>query len=123
MSILKVETGTTAPNFLDSAVGLVTKTRQIPQTLGTADGKYKTVFAGTVFPADDAGAKGIVFADADVTDGDAIGPVLVAGRVLKARLTVSDAALAALSGQGISFVDENGDVVKPDASMQTGSGT
>ena len=49
MSILKTEIGTAIPNFLDSEVGLVTKTAQIPQSMGQTDGDRKTVFAGTVF--------------------------------------------------------------------------
>ena len=48
MSILKTEIGTAIPNFLDSEVGLVTKTAQIPQSMGQADGDRKTVFAGRV---------------------------------------------------------------------------
>ena len=79
MSILKTEIGTAIPNFLDSEVGLVTKTAQIPQSMGQADGDRKTVFAGTVFPANTSAATGIVFQDVDVTDGDAIGAVMVAG--------------------------------------------
>ena len=70
MSILKTEIGTAIPNFLDSEVGLVTKTAQIPQSMGQADGDRKTVFAGTVFPANTSAATGIVFQDVDVTDGD-----------------------------------------------------
>lgn len=75
MSILKTEIGTAIPNFLDSEVGLVTKTAQIPQSMGQTDGDRKTVFAGTVFPANTSAATGIVFQDVDVTDGDAIGSV------------------------------------------------
>ena len=69
MSILKTEIGTAIPNFLDSEVGLVTKTAQIPQSMGQTDGDRKTVFAGTVFPANTSAATGIVFQDVDVTDG------------------------------------------------------
>lgn len=119
--MITVEKSASTPNFLDSAVGLVRKTRQLPQTMGAMDGKYKTVFAGAIFPKDDATATGIVFADADVTDGDAVGSVLVAGRVLKDRLTISDAAFTALDGLGIVFVNENGDVVKPTTSQPAGS--
>ena len=102
MSILKVEIGTATPNFLDSAVGLVTKTAQIPQSMGKVDGDRKTVLAGTVFPADDATATGIVFQDVDVTDGDAIGSVMVAGRVVEERVTATTEAKTAL--KNIVFV-------------------
>ena len=43
--------GTFRPNFLESEVGLVLKTYQIPNTMGVAD-EYgnKIVAAGTVYP-------------------------------------------------------------------------
>ena len=105
MSILKTEIGTAIPNFLDSEVGLVTKTAQIPQSMGQADGDRKTVFAGTVFPADTSAATGIVFQDVDVTDGDAIGAVMVAGRVISDRVNAASAAL-----KNIVFVGANATV-------------
>lgn len=103
MSILKTEIGTAIPNFLDSEVGLVTKTAQIPQSMGQTDGDRKTVFAGTVFPA-----TGIVFQDVDVTDGDAIGSVMVAGRVISDRVNAASAAQTAL--KNIVFVGANATV-------------
>lgn len=105
MSILKTEIGTAIPNFLDSEVGLVTKTAQIPQSMGQTDGDRKTVFAGTVFPANTSAATGIVFQDVDVTDGDAIGSVMVAGRVISDRVNAASAAL-----KNIVFVGANATV-------------
>lgn len=93
------------PNFLESEVGLVLKTHEIPASLGTQEGKYKTVKAGTPFPSNDANAIGFVFEDIDVTDGNMPGSVMVAGRVLADRLTVASAAKTALSNKGIVFVD------------------
>lgn len=104
MAYMNVTEGRSAVNILESAVGLVTKTRQIPETLGVVDGKYKTVKAGTVFPADNATAEGIVFTDTDVTDGDAIGSVIVAGRVLAERVNASEEAVAALKANGLYLV-------------------
>lgn len=108
MSILKTEIGTAIPNFLDSEVGLVTKTAQIPQSMGQTDGDRKTVFAGTVFPANTSAATGIVFQDVDVTDGDAIGSVMVAGRVISDRVNAASAAQTAL--KNIVFVGANATV-------------
>lgn len=53
--------GTFRPNFLESEVGLVLKTYQIPASMGVAD-EYgnKIVAAGTVFPSNDGSAAGIV---------------------------------------------------------------
>lgn len=108
MSILKTEISTAIPNFLDSEVGLVTKTAQIPQSMGQTDGDRKTVFAGTVFPANTSAATGIVFQDVDVTDGDAIGSVMVAGRVISDRVNAASAAQTAL--KNIVFVGANATV-------------
>ncbi len=102
MSYVTNYKGTNRPNFLESEVGLVTKTYEIPENMGVADGTRKIVAAGTPFPSNDASAVGILFTDADVTDGPVAGSVMVAGRVLKERLTVADAAVNALAD--IKFV-------------------
>lgn len=104
MAYMNVIEGRSAINILESEIGLVTKTRQIPATLGVVDGAHKTVKAGTVFPADDGTAEGVVFTDTDVTRGDAEGSVIVAGRVLAARVTASEAAITALAAKGLYLV-------------------
>lgn len=72
-------------NWLGSSK-FINKTYQIPESLGKVlDGKM-IVKSGTVFPSNDAGAIGIVFNDVDVTDGDEMGAVLVAGIVIEERL-------------------------------------
>lgn len=57
------------------------------------DGR-KIIKAGTVFPSNDENAKGLVFQDVDVTDGDQNAAVLVHGFVNSAKLpeTVSNEA-------------------------------
>lgn len=108
MAHIATYTTPTRVNFLDSAVGLVLKTCDVPQSLGVADEKgNKTVAAGTIFPANDATAKGILFEDVDVTYGNHEGSLLVAGRVYADHLPVepSSAAKTALEGIGITFVD------------------
>lgn len=67
-------------------------------------GKY--VAMGTVYPADDATAIGIVYEDVDVTTGDMPGSVVTAGTVWEDRLTISDAAKTALEGKGFIFLKE-----------------
>lgn len=104
MSHITYTTGATRPNFLESEIGLITKTHSIPASMGIADGAQKIVKAGTPFPANTADAIGIVFTDTDVTYGDMEGSVMVAGRVLKDRLTVADAAITALETKGLYFV-------------------
>ena len=82
-------------------------TRQMPQAgAKTAANGGKYVAMGTIFPADDATAEGIVYEDVDVTDGDMAGSVVTAGTVYEDRLTISSAAKTALEGKGFTFVTE-----------------
>ena len=99
MSYVTKYNGTFRPNFLESEVGLVLKTYQIPTSMGEDDGYgRKIVPAGTVYDTD-----GLIFEDVDVTNGDKAGSVMVAGRVLTDRLDAS--AATTLADTGIVFVD------------------
>lgn len=97
----------TRPNFLASEVGLITKTVNVVDTgvVADADG-FKTIKAGTVWPANDATAKGIIFDDVDVTNGTHAGSLIIAGRVFGNRLhTAPDAlAITPLEANGL-FID------------------
>jgi len=62
------------------------ETRTIPQTMGTAVGTTKYVKSGTIFPAYDGTAIGIIYEDTDVTVGDAAGSVVTKGEVIEAKL-------------------------------------
>lgn len=113
-----VEKGRTfAPGwFLESEVGVVRKTRQIAQTgatTTTAGNKY--VPMGTVWPSNDTNAQGIVYEDIDVTEGDAPGSVVLAGRVYEDRLpvTIAAAAKTALSAKGFYFISTSPAVTRP----------
>lgn len=102
--------------FLESAVGVVRKTRQISATEGKEredGGKY--VPMGTVWPANDATAEGIVYEDVDVTTGDMPGSVVLAGRVYEDRLPekLADAAKTALAEKGFTFIAESPAVTRP----------
>lgn len=102
--------------FLESEVGVVRKTRQIAQAGATdREGGGKYVPMGTVWPANDATAEGIVYEDIDVTDGDAPGSVVLAGRVYEDRLPVAlaDVAKTALSGKGFTFLAASPSVTRP----------
>jgi len=104
-----------AGRFLESEVGVVRKTRQIPASMGTDIGDSKVVLAGTPFPANDATAEGFVYEDVDVTYGDAAGSVVVAGRVYTDQLPVTpeSAAVTALSSTGFVFVETKPAVERP----------
>lgn len=104
--------------FLESEVGRVLKTRQISSNsdnvITNADGsKYMPM--GAVWPANDATAEGIVYEDIDVTDGDAAGSVVLAGRVYEDRLngTIAEAAKTALEGNGFKFIPTAPAVERP----------
>lgn len=102
--------------FLESEVGVVRKTCQISQAgaTDTGDGN-KYVPMGTVWPANDATAKGIVYEDVDVTEGDAPGSVVLAGRVYEDRLpvTIAAAAKTALAAIGFTFIATSPAVTRP----------
>ncbi|WP_138496342.1 hypothetical protein [Paenibacillus pinistramenti] len=94
-------TSVSQPNFLASQK-YVSFTYQISDSGVTADSKgRKIVPAGTVWPANDATAVGILLNDIDVTSGPQPGAVMVEGWVLQARLPVVPvaAAITALAGK------------------------
>ena len=103
-------------NFLDSAEGLVLKSCTVPQAMGVDDGYgNKMVNAGTVFPANDSTATGILFESVDVTNGEHEGSLIVAGRIIAERLpeTLNAEAKTALEALGVGFYTEEV-VTRPD---------
>ena len=107
MAFHKVERTYARLNFLDSAVGLVQKTREIPHSMGKDQDNRKIVIGGTPFPSNDANAVGLVFETFDVTDDEKRpGSVIVAGRIIEANLpvTLTEAAKTALEKRGFIFV-------------------
>lgn len=102
--------------FLESEVGVVRKTRQIAQSGATDAGDgSKYVPMGTIYPANDATAEGIVYEDIDVTSGDMPGSVVLAGRVYEDRLpeAIAEAAKTALSEKGFTFIATSPTVERP----------
>lgn len=85
----------------DESTGTVTK-------VGTA----KYIKAGTVYPSSGAGAKGLVYEDVDVTNGDAAGSVVIAGTVYEERLP-ADVSESKEHLTGITFLKEP-TVTRPD---------
>ncbi|WP_438435414.1 hypothetical protein [Gorillibacterium sp. sgz500922] len=89
------------PNFLASS-DYTSFTYQISDAGVAANAKgRKIVPAGTVWPANDGTAVGILLNDIDVTAGPQPGAVLVEAWILEARLPVAPAAAAktALAGK------------------------
>ena len=64
----------------------------------------KILKAGTIYPANDGTAVGIIFNDLDVTDGDASGAILLEGYVKKAALPVEPDATAIEAMKKITFM-------------------
>lgn len=82
------------------------KTREIPQSLATTEANgTKYVKMGTVYPANDATAEGIIYEDVDVTTGAMPGSVVLKGVVYTNRLpvTLAEAAQTALEAKGFTF--------------------
>lgn len=106
MSFIRYKSGWTRPNFLASEIGIRTKTRQIPQSMGTAVDCDKVAKAGTVFPSNDGSAQGILFEDVHVTSGDMPGAVMTAGEVYVDQLPASPSAeaQAAMEKTGLVFL-------------------
>ncbi len=97
---------TYAPGWFLAHEECVRKTRQIPQDgATTAENGAKYVPMGTIYPANDATAEGIVYEDVDVTSGDMPGSVVLSGDVYEDRLPVTIAAEAktTLTGKGFTF--------------------
>lgn len=106
MALMKTEKYTSSNNILASEVGLVLKTRELTQSMATEEDGYKVIKAGTIFPANNSTAEGIVFEDVDMTyDEKKPGSVIIAGRVISENLpvTVDSTAKTALEKSGIYF--------------------
>ena len=102
--------------FLANNEDCARQTRQIKQEGATAGvNGQKHVKMGTVYPANDATAEGIVYEDIDVSSGDMPGSVVLSGTVYEDRLPVkpADAAKTALTGKGFVFINSSPAVTRP----------
>ena len=90
-------------NFLASSKvqAFTTQVSDVGVAAGT-DGK-KIVKAGTILPANDATAKGILYTDVDVTNGPQPGSLIVEGYILEARLHTAPSAEAKTALKEIKF--------------------
>lgn len=118
MAYTTTKKGYIRPPFLESEVGLITKTYQVDSdnssVITDTDGT-KMIRAGTVYPSNDSNAIGIVFEDVDVTYGEHAVSVMVAGRVNKDVLNISTEAETALKANGIFLIstEEATEDIKP----------
>ena len=95
-------------NILDSAVGLVVKTRQATQAMATTgDDGRKVIKAGSLYTnPEDASDIGVVFTDYDMTDYPAYPiAVVVEGRLKKDKLaSAAQAKATELGAIGVRLV-------------------
>ncbi len=103
----KVQKGATyAPGWFLAHEECERKTRQISQSGATTlENGAKYVPMGSIYPANDATAEGIVYEDVDVTTGDMPGSVVLSGTVYEDRLpaAIAEAAKTALTAKGFAF--------------------
>ena len=105
-----------APGWFLAHDECVRETRTMPQTGATAaDDGSKYVKMGTIYPANNGTAVGIVYEDVDVTTGDIPGSVVTKGIVYEDRLPVApaEAAKTALEALGFRFVTTAPAVTRP----------
>lgn len=103
MPYVKGEAKYSRVNFLASSKvqAFTTEVSDVSVT-ARADGK-KIVPAGTIYPANDATAKGIIYNDVDVTHGPQPGSLIVEAYILEARLPVAPDAAAKTALKEIKF--------------------
>ena len=103
--------------FLESA-DCVRKTVQVNQNHAQvktkADGS-KYVPAGAVVPANDATAKGLLYEDVDVSTGNMPGSLVTEGRVYVNRLPAAPVSAAKTAMSGITFIDTEPTVTRPNS--------
>lgn len=120
MSMISSTTGTT----FEAGFFLVDDERCTRQSM-TIAANHKQVFrrddghfvipAGAVIPANDATAKGILYEDVDVTDGDKTGSIVTAGTVYGDRLPAVLAEAAAKALTQIHVIATSPTVTRPAA--------
>ena len=89
--------------FLGNAEDAIRETKQIKQSgATTAANGAKYVKMGTVYPANDGTAVGIVYEDVDVTSGDMPGSVVI-----------NSTAKSALTAKGFYFIAAEAATVRP----------
>lgn len=105
MSKFKVTEFGNSKTILKFADHYVNKPYTVSATGVTADADgRKIVKAGTVLPANDATAEGVLFYDVDVTHGDAAGALLIHGFVDSTKLDVQPSAEAKAALKQVTFL-------------------
>lgn len=105
-----------APGFFLAEADCARETATIAanhaQAITLADGS-KIVPMGAVIPSNAAGAKGILYEDVEVTNGDAAGSIVTRGKIYGDRLPAALASAAASALTGITVVATVPTVTRP----------
>lgn len=119
MSFIDVKRGKMyAPGYFLAHDECTRETREVPATgdlVTTESNGSKYVKMGTIYPANNGTAIGIVYEDVDVSTGAMPASIVTKGEVIESRLHTAPEAAAktALEGLGFKFVTE-GAVTRPD---------
>lgn len=95
------------PNWLGSEVGMVLKTATISSTSGaTVTENGRTIIKSGTLITDTALGKGLLFNDADVTDGAVVKSIMLRGSYIDSKLPTSVVASATdLAAQGLYAIE------------------
>lgn len=95
------------PNWLGSEVGMVLKTATISSTSGaTVTENGRTIIKSGTLITDTALGKGLLFNDADVTDGEVVKSIMLRGSYIDSKLPASVVASATdLAAQGLYAIE------------------
>ncbi len=95
------------PNWLGSEVGMVLKTTTISSTSGaTVTENGRTIIKSGTLINDTALGNGLLFNDADVTDGAVIKSIMIRGSYIDSKLPSTVAASASdLAAQGLYAIE------------------
>ncbi|MBR2388230.1 MAG: hypothetical protein IKB02_05620 [Clostridia bacterium] len=95
------------PNWLGSEVGMVLKTATISSVSGTTVTENgRTIIKSGTLITDTALGKGLLYNDADVTDGAVIKSIMIRGSYIDSKLPATVAASATdLAAQGLYAIE------------------
>lgn len=95
------------PNWLGSEVGLVLKTATISPDSGTivTENGRKIIKSGTVINAGSELGKGLLWNDADVTDGAVVKSIMIGGYYISTKLPEDAGALDVEGLISIEYAD------------------
>lgn len=94
------------PNWLGSEVGMVLKTATVSSTSGaTVTENGRTIIKSGTVITDTVLGKGLLFNDADVTDGAVVKSIMIRGSYIDSKLPATAGDLSAQGLYAIEYAD------------------